>query len=443
MDNKLSGKYNFTSLLKFALPTMIMMVFFETYTVADGVIVSRLISTNALSAINIVYPIANVISAIAIMLAAGGSALVARKMGECKPHEARQDFTLITVVGVVIGLFITIMGLIFINPILRFLGADDTLYQLCYDYGFYTLLFAIPSILQMLFQSFFVAAGRSALGLTVVILGGITNVVLDIVFIQIFGLGIAGAAIATGIGYSIPAVVGFVWFTTKRKEILRFARPVWRKAVLLKSITNGSSEMVTQLSVAITTFMFNIAMMNRVGVDGVAAITIVLYAEYLFTAIYLGYCNGIAPIVSYSHGERNVAQLRRLFKISVVFLSVSSLVIFLGAFLFARPVTSIFAPVGSAVYELAVHGFYLFALSYLLKGINIYASSLFTALSNGKTSAFLSFMRTLVFIVVGIAFLPRIIGIDGIWLAVPFAEVLSLVLSLYCFRKLFQEQWCV
>lgn len=441
MDNKLSIRFNFLSLLKFALPTIIMMVFASLYIMVDGIIVARLISTDALSAVNIVYPLVNILSAVGVMLATGGSAIIARKLGEQNAHEARQDFSLIIVCGIVIGLFMTAIGLTFIKPILRFLGADYSLFPLCYDYALYIMLFAVPSITQMLFETFFITAGHPGLGLAVIVIGGIANIVLDIVFIQVFHWGISGAAIATGIGYSIPAIVGVIWFFVKRKEVLYFVRPVWRKEVFLKSITNGSSEMITQISTAITTFVFNISMLKQAGSDGVAAITIVLYAEYMLTAVYLGYSNGIAPIVSFNYGEQNKEQLKHIFRISIRFLSICSIIAFAGAFLFAHPVTNIFAPAGSAVYELAIYGFYIFSLSFPPKSINIYASSTFTALSDGKSSAFLSLMRSLVFVIIGISFLPKLIGISGVWLTVPFAEVLSLFLSVYCFRKLKKEHF--
>lgn len=443
MNNRLSGKHNFASLLKFSMPTIIMMVFMSLYSMVDGVFVSRLIGTDALSAVNIVYPIVSIVIASGIMLATGASAVVARKMGEGNPLEAKQDFTLVVIVGVILGILFTIVGLTFLEPILRFLGANDSLFILCEEYAYYMVWFTVPAMLQMLFQTFFVTSGRPTIGLVVTVLGGIANIILDYVFIAVFDLGIAGAAIATGIGYSIPAVFGLFWFSLKHKETLYFTKPIWRAMVLVRTFTNGSSEMVTNLSTAVITYLFNVTMVKWLGTDGVAAITIVLYAEYLLIAIYLGYSTGIAPIVSYNHGEKNITQLRKLFKISMQFLITCSVATFLGAFLFAKPIVSVFASSKTEVFTLAVHGFYLYSLCYLFKGINIFASSLFTALSDGKTSAILSFMRTLVFIVLGMILLPYVLEVDGIWLAVPFAELLSIALSIYCFKKLLSKKWVI
>lgn len=441
MHNKLARDYNFLSLLKFSIPTIIMMVFMSLYTMVDGIFVSRLIGTNALAAVNIVYPILSIVIAMGVMLGTGGSAIVASKMGEGKFAEARQDFTFLTIVGIIIGLVITIIGLFFLEPILRFLGASTEIYQYCYEYARPLVFFAVPGILQMLFQMFFVAAGKPALGLTVTILGGAANIVLDYVFIAVFDWGIRGAAVATGIGYCIPGGLGLIWFLIDRKNYLHFVKPAANPKVLLHTLTNGSSEMVANLSAAIITYLFNIIMMHYLGEDGVAAITIVLYAEYLLIAIYLGYSSGVAPILSYNHGEGNIPRLKKLFKMSIGSMLGTSVLTFIGALLFAGPLVRIFAPSGTPVYAMAVHGFHLYAASYLFKGVNIFASSMFTALNDGKTSAMLSFMRTLVFIVLGFITLPYLLEVNGVWLAVPFAEFLSILLSAYCLRRQLKTKW--
>ena len=442
MQNKLAKEYNFLSLLKFSLPTIVMMVFMSLYSMVDGIFVSRLVGTNALAAVNIVYPLISLVFAVGIMLGTGGSAVVACKMGEDKPREARRDFTTIMVFGVLLGLLMTGIGLLTLEPMLRFLGATDAIFADCYAYARMMLWFTVPSMLQMLFQMFFVTAGKAAVGLTVTVLGGVANIVLDYVFIALFGWGVGGAALATGIGYSIPALAGLAWFALDRKKgTLFFVRPAWDGRMILQASANGSSEMVTNLSAAVITYLFNVTMIRYLGADGVAAITIVLYAEFMLIAIYLGFSSGIAPVFSYNHGEKNVARLKWLFRLSLYFLLPCSLLTFGGALLFTEEVVGIFAARGTAVFALAVHGYGLYAFSYLFKGVNIFASSMFTALSDGITSALLSFMRTLVFILAGMHFLPRLLQIDGVWLAVPFAEVLSLVLSVGCFRWQFKTRW--
>ncbi|MCP1102992.1 putative MATE family efflux protein [Aequitasia blattaphilus] len=438
MENRLGRNYGFLSLLKFSLPTIIMMVFTSLYMIVDGMFVTWLIGTTALAAVNIVFPIVSIVIAVGVMLGTGGSAVVARKMGEKKHKEACQDFTRIVMVGVLIGIMITVAGLLFLKPILLFLGANDATYQLCVEYITVLLGFTVFAVLQMVFQSFFVAAGKPDLGLAVTILGGLANIVLDYLFIAKFHMGVAGVAWATGIGYTIPAITGLIWFSVSQKKVLHFVKPVRNKRVLFETFTNGSSEMVTNLAGAIITLLFNIMMARYLGEDGIAAITVVLYEEFILTAIYLGYSSGIAPIISFNYGENNVPMLKRLFRISMAFLIASSIIGFFVVMIFTGQMVRVFVPEGSDVYMLAVHGFRLYGISLLFKGVNIFASSLFTALSNGKVSAFLSLMRTFVFIALGILFLPYVWEVNGIWLAVPIAEILSISISVFFFKKQFK-----
>ncbi len=439
-QNPLSKRFTALSLLRYALPTIIMMAFMSLYTMVDGMFISRLINTTALSATNIVYPIVNVVIAVGIMLATGASAVVASQMGEEKEEEARQNFSFIVVVGIIVGILITVSGIIFLNPLLRFLGADEAVWQYCYDYGFTMLLFTPCSILQMLFQYFFVTAGRPSLGLIVIVLGGVANVVLDYIFMGPLDMGVFGAALATGIGYSIPAGFGLWYFFKHRNGSLYFVKPKLRGRVLLKSCTNGSSEMVTNLSIAVITLMFNLIMMRLVGEDGVAAITIVLYAEFLLISIFLGYSSGIAPIISYQYGSGDSEGLRQVFRVSIIFLLISSFGMFVAAILLRDMVVGIFAPESSPVRELASYGFFLYSFAYIFKGINIFASAFFTALNNGLVSAILSFLRTFLFIAVALIFLPRVWGLEGVWLAVPLAEFLAIAFSvglLFFMRKVY------
>ena len=430
MNNTLAQQFNFRSLLQFSFPTIVMMIFMSLYTMVDGVFVSRFVGTNGLSAVNIVYPVTSIVVAVGVMLATGGSAVIARKMGEGRSGEARQDFSMIVLVGIFLGISISLAGLIFIHPLLRLLGANDAVYGLCYDYAFVLLFFIPAGVLQMLFQTLLVTAGKPVLGLGITVLGGVANIVLDYVFIVPMEMGISGAAAATGIGYSIPAVFGLIYFALYRKGSLCFVRPVWRREVLFKSCGNGASEMVTNLSTAVTTLLFNVIMMRTLGENGVAAITIVLYAQYLLTAVYLGYATGIAPVFSFKYGCSDNRQIRKIFRISVCFILGCSAVSLGIALLFAGPIVTIFAPEGNPVYALAVHGFHLFSLCFLFTGVNIFASALFTAFSNGIISALLSFLRTFVFIVLGLLIMPEVIGVDGVWLAIPVAELLGMIVSL-------------
>lgn len=422
-------------LLKFTLPSVIMMVFNSFYTMVDGGFVSNMVGTTALSAVNISYPLISLVFAIGIMLASGGSAVVAKQMGEGQQLKAKQSYTFIVTCGVVVGIIIAAIGLLFTKEISLLLGANEAIYEYCYDYILYISIFIPFAILQVLFQFFFVTAGKPNLGLILTILGGVANIFLDYLFMGPMNLGIKGAAIATGIGFTIPAVIGLIWFAKKEDRLLCFTKPKFDGKVLLKTCTNGSSEMVSNLAVAVTTFLFNKLMMRYVGEDGVAALTIVLYAQFLFTAVFLGYTSGIAPLFSYNYGAQNEKRLKKLFKLSIIFITICSIGAYAFSLLLAKPVVALFSEPNSTVYNLAIHGMDLFGISFLFMGFNIFASGLFTSFSNGLISAILSFLRTFVFIIVAIMVLPKFLDVNGIWLSIPLAEVVALVVSIILMLK--------
>lgn len=432
MSISIAKDFRFFSLIRFALPTMIMMVFMSLYTIVDGIFISRFIGSNALSSSNIVYPVLNLVIAFGVMFATGGSALIAKKLGEKKEHEAREDFSLIVLVSLFLGIVILFIGNIGLTPLCRALGATDLLLENCRTYLSILLYFAPACILQLLFQTFFVAAGKPQYGLILTISGGIANMILDYVFMGPMGMGIMGAALATGIGQLIPTIAGLLYFTFV-KGSLYFVRPRFRIHTLTKSCTNGSSEMVTNISTAIVTYLFNIVMLKFLGEDGVAAITIVLYGQFLFNALYMGFSMGVAPVISYNYGRKDLPLLKRIFKICIAFVGVSSIIITVTA-LFSSPyIVEIFTPKGTATYNIAKTGFFLFSFNYLFAGINIFASSMFTAFSDGAVSAGISFARTFLFIIASILLLPKFLGVAGVWLSVPAAECMSIFLSIYFF----------
>ena len=430
MENRLDRDYSAAGLLGFALPTVIMMIFTSLYTIVDGIFIARLVGEDALAAANIVFPCLCAVMAVGIMLSTGGSAAVARKMGEGDEEGARRDFTFLTLAGVSAGAVFFLLGLLAPEALSRLLGASPALLPHCTVYLRVQLLFAPAAMLQFLFQSFFVAAGRPGLGLGLTVAAGVTNGVLDVVFMGPMKLGILGAALGTVSGYLIPAVCGLAFFALRRQG-LRFVptRPRWR--VLGKSCANGSSEMVTNLAAAVVTFLFNSIMMTYAGETGVAAITIVLYAQFLLTALYLGFSMGVAPLISFAYGAENRRRLRRLFSRCMVFLLAGSVGIFALALALAGGIVGLFSPAGSAVNALALEGFRLFSPTFLFAGVNIFASAFFTALSDGRTSAIVSFARTFGFLTAGLLLLPRLMGVAGVWLAVPAAEALCLGLSLF------------
>lgn len=439
--NGIAQEFNLISLLRFVAPTVVMLVFMSLYQMVDAVFVSKFVGENALSALNIVYPFPSIVIAVSIMLATGGSAIIARNMGEGKEKEAKENFSFIVLVGAVIGVAIATAGILFIEPLIYMLGATPSLYDYCYEYLFILVLSVPLSVFQMLFQSFFVTAGKPHLGLTLTVLGGVSNIVLDYVFIVLCGFGVSGAALATSIGYSIPGLFGLIYFAVSRKGTLYFVKPVFRWGVLFKCCINGSSEMVNNLAVAVTTFLFNVLMLKYAGEAGVAAITIVLYAQFLMTSAFMGFSSGIAPVVSFNYGSGNVRQLKKIFKISVWVIAVVSAAVFVIAETCSDVVIMVFTPAGSEVFGLTKYGFAIFSFSFLCTGMNIFASALFTAFSNGKISAILSFLRTFVFLTACLLFLPLFWEVDGIWLAVPVAEVMALFVSVYYlvrFKKVYQ-----
>ena len=433
--NRLAQNYNFAKLMKFTTPTMIMLVFMSLYQMVDGVFVSNFVGELALTALNVVYPFTSVIIAIAIMLATGAGAIIALNMGMQKNQEAKENFTFIIAVGIIISLVIMILGSIYIKPLIYMLGATPRIYQMCHDYLWIMILSTPLAVLQLLFQTFFVTAGKPKVGLTLTILGGVLNIVLDYYFIASLDMGIRGAAIATSVGYAITALYGLYYFAVHRKGTLYFVKPKLRFDVLKKSCINGMSEMINNLAVAVTTYLFNIIGLAYLQEEGVAAISIILYAQFIMTSVFMGYATGVAPIFSYKYGADDTKQIQKIFKMSIGFVLVSSVITFLLSFVLAKPIALIFASHNQYVFDLAVNGFYLFAISFFFTGLNIFASALFTAFSNGKVSGFLSLLRTFVFLVIALIILPKMIGQNGIWLAVPLAEGMAVVFSIAALYK--------
>lgn len=351
-------------LLKFAIPSIIMMLFMSLYTIIDGIFISRFIGSNALSSLNIVFPIFSISISIATMLATGGNAIISKYMGEGNYKKARQSLSLFVFITVIISLTILILTRIFLVPISRFLGATDILLDDCISYLGTYILFISACMLQTLFQSYLVTAGHPAIGLALTVCAGIFNAVLDYVFIVIFKMGIAGAALATGIGECIPAISGLLFFTFSKKE-LHFTRFKFMPKELLLACYNGSSEMVTQLSNAVITFLFNIILLRLAGETGIAAITILLYGQFAFNAFYMGFSIGIAPIIGFQYGASGKSELKNIYKISFIFVAISSVIITATAILLSPYIIGIFTN-DSATYELTYTGFRIFAINFLL-----------------------------------------------------------------------------
>ena len=429
MKNRLDQDFTLGGLLRFALPTTVMMVVTSLYTIVDGILTARLVGENALAAINIAFPAVCVVLAAGIMLGTGGSAVVSHRMGAGDLEGARRTFGFLTLAAVCAGACFSLLALLGAQPLARLLGASDLLLADAAEYLRILLLFAPMSMLQLLFESFFVAAGRPGLGLGLTVAAGVTNGVLDWLFMGPLQMGITGAAAATVTGYCIPAVCGVLFFLT-RKEGLRFGRPRPHWRLLGRACFNGSSEMVTNLSAAVTTFFFNAIMMELLGEPGVSAITIVLYAQFMLVALFLGFSMGVAPVFSFNLGAERYDRLRHTFRHCIRFLLGASVGMLALSLALAPLIVGVFSPAGTQVNALALAGFYRFSPTFLFSGVNIFASALFTALSDGRTSAAISFARTFGFLMAGLLLLPRIIGVTGVWIAVPAAEAISCLLSI-------------
>lgn len=433
-DNILDQAWSPGSLLRFAFPSIVMMVFMGLYTMVDTIFVAQFVNTDALSSVNIVCPVVNITVGLGTMLATGGNAIVSRKMGAGENQEAREDFTLLVITGAAIGFLIFGVGTMGIDKIIYALGASGLLFPYCRDYLTTLLPFIPASILQTLFSNLFVTAGKPGLGFGLSVLAGAANIILDYLFIVPCGLGVRGAALGTGFGYLIPAAAGLAYFSRSR-GVLSFARPKRKWAVIGESCSNGLSEMVGQLAAAGTTFLFNRAMMDLLGEDGVAAITIIIYAQFLLNTLYIGYSMGIAPIIGFNYGRGNGGRQKRVFSISMGFIAAASVLAFAVSMLGGPRIVRLFADEASEVYRIAADGFRIFSYSFLFCGLNTFASAMFTALSNGKISAVLSFLRTFGLTAAGILLLPRVWGIAGVWLAVPAAEGILFVVSTACLAR--------
>lgn len=431
MNNELNREINLKSILAFTLPSIFMMVVMSLYTIVDGIFVSRLINTNAFSAVNIIYPLMSIVIGLGTMFGTGTTAIVSRKLGEGRQKEANQIVTFIILFTIGLGIAFSVVSCLFLDDIIHLLGANDAVFDYCREYALPIILFLPFSLLQVQFQSLFVANGKPGTGLLVTLVSGLANVFLDYYFIAVCNMGVAGAAVATGIGYFIAAVFGLYYFARHREAPLHFVKPRASMQTLMRAMTNGSSEMVSNLSTSVTTFLFNIIMMRLIGPDGVAAISILLYLDFVLIAINLGYSIGVAPLFSYNYGSGDCRKLKKLFRISLYFCTSVGVVMTAGTVLFADWLASVFSPAGSAVHALAATGLRIFAVSYLFKGFSIFTSALFTAFGNGTLSAILSFMRTLILLVSAILLFSSLFGITGVWSATPAAETIAFLLAAF------------
>lgn len=422
------------NIFRFAMPTIAMTVFMSFYTMVDGLFVSNLIGTNALSAINLTAPVIQLVTAVSTMLATGGSAVIMKKMGEEKPNEAREDFTFLILVNVFVGLLMCGFGYLVMERIFAGMNLSADVTGYCVEYMSRYLLFTVPILLMNNFTLYMIASEKAFLSLICSVAGGVLNIALDYIFIAVFNMGISGAAIATGMGYSVTAIVGLIVFS-KKTSLLHFKKPVFRLKVLANASLNGCSEMATALVTGIITMMFNWTMLRYVGEDGVAAVTIIMYVLMFASSLYTGYSYGVAPMISFYYGEKNREKLRKLITTSLKVITCISLITVTISFILTEPLVSVFARPENPVHDLAVTGNRICTAALFFIGFNIFTSGMFTALSNGIVSAVLAFSRSFVFMLMTMLILPAVLGVNGIWLATPAAELMAIVMSAVMFVK--------
>lgn len=432
MQIRLSDHFTYRRLLRFTLPSVVTMIIASIYSVVDGLFVSNLVGAMALSAINIAFPVTMIIGAVGFMLGTGGSALVAKTLGEGKKELANQYFSMLIYSMIGIGAVLTILALLFVRPIMCIAGASDLLMEDCVIYGAILLAGSVPFMLQVSFQNFFVVNEKPILGLVLSIASGVTNMALDYVFIAVLKMGVAGAALATVMGYVVGGGIPLLYFAKKRERGLQLVKPKFYGKQLLQAASNGSSELMSNISASLISILYNIQLMKVIGEMGVAAYSVMMYVDFVFLAAFLGFSSGSAPVVSYQYGAGNHAELKSVFRKSITIIVITSVVMVFVSEVVSHPLSAVFVGYDKELLDMTVHGFRIFAVGYLLSGINIYASSFFTALCNGALSAFLSFTRTLLFRGGMVLLLPMVLGLDGIWGAIVVAEGLGLICSVTC-----------
>lgn len=429
MRIQLSDHFTYKRLLRFVLPSILMIICSSVYGIVDGFFVSNFVGKTPFAAVNLIMPVLMAVAAIGFMVGTGGSAIVSKAMGEGKKEQASEYFSLLIYMAFIFGAVISVAGFVWMRPISIALGATGALLESCVLYG--RILFcAMPFfILQYAFQSFFIVAERPGLSLRINIIAGVTNAVLDYLLIVVFPLGLAGAAVATIVGQLVGSVIPFLYFAGRNDSPLRLVKWKWNAQILRDACINGSSEMVTSLSSSVINVLYNFQLMRLAGENGVAAYGVIMYVNIIFMAIFMGYSFGSAPIVSYHYGAAHHKELKNLFEKSIRFLLGSGIVLLVLSAVFARPLVMIFASKDIELLEMTTRGFRLYALSFLFMGFNVWGSAFFTALNNGAISATISFLRTLVFQIVAVFVLPALLGIDGIWLSIVVAEMLSLAVT--------------
>lgn len=432
---QLSDHFSYSKLLRFTLPSMVMMVFTSIYGVVDGIFVSNFVGKTPFAAINLIMPLLMFLGIVGFMFGSGGSALIAKTIGEGNNERANRIFSMLVVVGILSGIVLGVLGYLLVKPVAIMLGATGKLLNDSVVYG-QIVLVALPFFtLQNMFQSLFVTAERPKMGLLVTVISGVLNIILDIVFILLFDWGLMGAAFATVLSQVVGGVIPVFYFAFPNTSLLHIVKPLFDFKALWQTTLNGMSEFFSTVSMTVVSALYNYQLMKYIGEDGVAAYGVIMYITFIFFTLFIGFSMGSAPIVSYNYGARNDEELKNVFLKSVHIIALISAGLVIVTQFLARPLSLLFAGYDSDLLELTVMAFRIYSISFLLAGFNGYVSSFFTALNNGVVSAVLATARTLVFETIAVLVLPLVFGLDGIWFAVILAEIMALVLSLLMLRK--------
>ncbi len=429
MRIQLSEHFTYSKLFRFCLPSIVMMVFTSIYGVVDGLFISNFVGKVPFAAVNLVMPFIMMIGGIGFMIGTGGSALVGKTLGEGKPELANRYFTMMVKLSVICGLTLAVIGTLLIRPISIWLGATDTMLEYCVIYGTIALLFNTTFILQNVFQSFFVVAQKPKLGLFVIVLAGVTNMALDALFIAVFHWGVAGAALATALSECVGGLFGLIYFLRPNTSLLRLVKTKMESKILRKACGNGSSELMTNISTSLVSMLYNFQLLRFAGENGVATYGVLMYMQFVFNAMFIGYTIGTSPIISYNYGAGNHNELKNMLRKGLLIMSVAGCVMMVLAQTLAGSLANIFVGYDPDLFEMTKHAFKVFSFAFILTGLNIFASAFFTALNNGAISAAIAFLRTLVFQMSSVLLLPLLFGIDGIWLAIIVAEVCACIVS--------------
>lgn len=426
---QLSEHFTYTKLLRFCLPTIAMMLFTSLYGIVDGFFISNYVGKTPFAAINLIYPFLMILGCFGFMIGTGGSALVGKTLGEGARENADRYFTMMAWLTIILGISLSVIGYISMRPIAYMLGATDAMIDDCVLYGRIMISFNTAFMLQYLFQSFFVTAEKPQLGFITTIAAGLTNIVLDALFIAVFDWGLAGAAWASVIGQCIGGILPLLYFLRPNESLLQLKKTKLESSILIKACLNGSSELMTNISTSIVSMLYNFQLVKYAGENGIAAYGVVMYTQMIFAAVFLGYTIGAAPIISYHYGAGSHDELKNMLQKSMLLMLISGIAMLLLAWVLAPVLSAIFVGYDAELCGMTEHALTLYAFAFILYGINVFASSFFTALNNGIVSAAISFLRTLVFQVFAVLILPLLLGLDGIWWAITVAESLALIVS--------------